>query len=339
MTIMTRRTLIRAGVGAAALGGVALRSTRARAAEFTLKMGADWPTDHPSSVEARRAADTLRERTGGRVDIQLFPNNILGGDTDMLSQLRSGAMELLAIPTGVLSTLVPEASINNTAFAFDTYDQVWRAMDGDLGAHVRAKIEKVNVVVMERIWDNGFRQITTAATPINALANLRGLKIRVPVSPIYTSMMRGLGSSPVSANINELYSALQTKVFDGQENTWSNIEFFKLYEVQKDCALTNHMWEGFWILGNRRALARLPQDLQATLAEVLNASALRQRVALADLGASARPMLEGKGMAFTTPDRAELRDALSKAGFYADWKRQFGDEAWALLEASTQKLA
>ncbi len=338
MTVLDRRRLLKAGLGATMLGGLAGAASRADAAEFTLKFGADWPSDHPSSAQARKACELIRERSKGRVEIQYFANNLLGGDTDMLSQVRGGAIELVAMPTSVSSTLVAVSAINNTGFAFDSYDQVWPTMDGKLGAYVRDKFEKVNLVVMDKIWDNGFRQMTTGSVPITSLAAIKGLKMRVPVSPIYTSMMRGLGCSPVGANINELYSALQTKVFDGEENTWANLQFFKLYEVQKFGGLTNHMWEGYWILGNRRALARLPKDLMAIINDTMNETALSQRADIARFSAQMQKQLEGEGMKFDRPDREEFRQALTKSGFYAEWKKQFGDEAWSLLEASTRKL-
>ena len=339
MDALDRRSLLKAGIGATMLGGLSLRTEAARAAEFSYKLAADWPSAHPSSVQARKACDLIREWTNGRLDIQYFGDNVLGGDTDLLSQVRSGGIELVAMPTSVSSTLVPVSAINNTGFAFDSYEQVWPAMDGKLGAYVRDKFEKANLVVMDRIWDNGFRQITTSVVPVKSLASIAGLKLRVPVSPIYTSMMRGLGCSPVGANINELYSALQTRVFDGQENTWANLQFFKLYEVQKYCGLTNHMWEGYWILGNKRALSRLPKDLLTVLNDTMNESAINQRADIARFSGQMRTQLQGEGMTFDQPDREAFREALSKSGFYAQWKKQFGDEAWSLLEASTRKLA
>ncbi len=339
MDALDRRSLLKAGAAAATLGGLSLRARPADAAEFSFKLAADWPSAHPSSVQARKACDLIRQRTNGRLEIQYFGDNVLGGDTDLLSQVRSGGIELVAMPTSVSSTLVPVSAINNIGFAFDSYDQVWPAMDGKLGAYVRDKFEKANLAVMDKIWDNGFRQMTTGATPIKSLGSIAGLKLRVPVSPIYTSMMRGLGCSPVGANINELYAALQTKVFDGQENTWANLQFFKLYEVQKFGGLTNHMWEGYWILGNKRALSRLPRDLLATLTDTMNEMAVNQRAEIARFSAQMQTQLQGEGMTFDQPDRVAFRDALSKAGFYANWKKQFGDEAWSLLEASTRKLA
>ncbi|WP_435336195.1 TRAP transporter substrate-binding protein, partial [Klebsiella pneumoniae] len=113
-------------------------------------------------------------------------------------------------------------------------------------------------LAMERIWDNGFRQITSSTRPIAGPADLQGFKIRVPVSPLWTSMFKALDSAPASINFAEVYSSLQTKIVDGQENPLAIISTAKLYEVQKYCSLTNHMWDGFWFLANRRAWERLP---------------------------------------------------------------------------------
>lgn len=340
MSITTRRSLLKVGLGAGAAAGLGVIGTRrAQAAEFTMKLGVDWAADHPGSVAAKAACDRVREATNGRVEIQLFPNNMLGSDTDMLSQVRSGALELMLMPTGVLSTFIPVAAINNVGFAFADYDQVWKAMDGELGAHVRAEIAKTGIMVMPKIWDNGFRQMTTSNKPIQSLADVKGLKIRVPVSQIYTSMWQALEAAPASANVNELYSALQTKVFDAQENPLPNIQFFKFYEVQKHCALTSHMWEGFWLLANRRTWGKLPTDLQDIVAQAFDEGAIKQRQVMAEFSASLRKKLEEEGLAFTTPDRAPFRAQLTKAGFYEQWKKQFGDEAWSKLEAVSGKLA
>jgi tripartite ATP-independent transporter DctP family solute receptor len=146
---------------------------------------------------------------------------------------------------------------------------------------VRGQINKANLVVMDRIWDNGFRQITSSTKPMNTAADLNNFKIRVPVSPMWTSMFKGLGAAPTSINFAEVYSALQTKVVDGQENPLAIIDTAKLYEVQKYCAMTNHMWDGFWFLGNRRAWEKLPPDLRAVVAKHINAAGMKQRADVA----------------------------------------------------------
>ncbi|HEX6842562.1 MAG TPA: TRAP transporter substrate-binding protein [Stellaceae bacterium] len=329
MSRITRRRFV--GAGAAAVG-VATLPRRARAAEFTYKYANNTPVDHPMNVRAREAAARIKEDSKGRVEIQIFPNNQLGGDTDMLSQVRTGGIEFFTLSGLILATLVPLASINGIGFAFKDYDQVWSAMDGDLGAVVRAAIEKAGLHPFEKAWDNGYRQITSSSHPINTPDDLKGFKIRVPVSPLWTAMFKAFGASPASINFSEVYSALQTKVVEGQENPLSLIQIAKLYEVQKYCSLTGHMWDGFWMLANKAAWDALPKDLQEIVARNWNAAALAERADIAKLNASVQGDLEKKGMVFNKPDPEAFRAVLKQAGFYKEWREKYGAEAWAALE-------
>ena len=324
---------------AAALPLVAIRARPAHAASFTYKLACDTPATHPLSKRAQEAADRISKATDGRLEIRVFPNSQLGSDTDTLSQLRSGAVELFTLSGLILSTLVPPASLNGIGFAFKDYDQVWAAMDGKLGAYIRGEIGKRGIVAMDKIWDNGFRQTTTSTKPIRTPGDFKGMKIRVPVSPLWTSMFQSLGAAPASINFNEVYSALQTHVVEGQENPLALIDTAKLYEVQKYCSMTNHMWDGFWLLANRRAWQRLPNDVQEIAARELNQSALDERRDLAALNSSLRGVLSGKGLAFNDVDVVPFREALQKAGFYAEWKRKYGAEAWGILETAVGGLA
>jgi tripartite ATP-independent transporter DctP family solute receptor len=329
MTI-TRRSLM---IGAAAVPLVStIRYAGAQTAEFNYKYANNLPLAHPMNVRAQEAVDKIREATGGRMAIQIFPNNQLGADTDMLSQVRSGGVEFFTLSPLILSTLVPNASISGIGFAFPSYDQVWPAMDGDLGKYVRGEIEKANLVVMEKIWDNGFRQITSSTKAIESAADLAGFKIRVPVSPLWTSMFTAFEAAPASINFAEVYSALQTGVVDGQENPLAIISTAKLYEVQKFCSMTNHMWDGFWFLANKRAWEAMPEDLRQVVATNLNEAGVKEREDVAALNASLKDELTSKGMTFNEPDPASFRQKLADGGFYSEWKGKYGDEAWAILE-------
>ena len=192
---------------------------------------------------------------------------------------------------------------------------------------------------MDRIWDNGFRQITSSSKPINTPDDLKGFKIRVPVSPLWTSMFKAFDAAPASINFAEVYSALQTKVVEGQENPLAIIQTAKLYEVQKYCSLTNHMWDGFWFLANKKAWEKLPPDLRAIVAKHINAAGVAERADVAALNATVQKDLASKGMTFNDTSADAFRAQLRKAGFYAEWKGKFGDEGWAILERSVGKLA
>ncbi|MBE9603813.1 TRAP transporter substrate-binding protein [Acetobacteraceae bacterium H6797] len=332
----SRRALLGAST-AAALPLFAIR--QAHAADVTLRISNNVPTTHPLNVRLREAAETIDKETGGKVELRIFPSNQLGADTDVLSQVRSGAVQMMTISGLILSTLVPASSISGIGFAFPDYPTVWKAMDGELGAHIRGEVGKAGLVMFEKIWDNGFRQITSSSKPINTPADLANFKIRVPVSPLWTSMFSAFGAAPTSINFAETYSALQTKIVDGQENPLAVVETAKLYEVQKYCAMTNHMWDGFWLIANRRAFSAIPANLRDTVEKTLNAAALRQREDTEKLNNSLEAQLKDRGVVFNRPDPAPFRDKLKQAGFYNEWKTKFGNDAWALLEKSVGGLA
>ena len=122
---------------------------------------------------------------------------------------------------------------------------------------------------------------------------------------------------------------------DGQENPLAIISTAKLFEVQKFCSVTNHMWDGFWFLGNRRAWERLPEDVRTVVARNLNAAATLQRADVEKLNATLRTDLTARGMVFNDTQAGPFREALRKAGFYAEWQKKFGEEAWAILQRAT----
>jgi TRAP-type transport system periplasmic protein len=332
---LSRRRLL-AGAAAVPLCGILTQG--ARGAEFEYKLATGQDPTHPVNIRAAEALNRIREATGGKLDIKLFPANQLGSDTDLLSQVRGGSVEFFNLSTSILSTFVPVTGILNTGFAFTDYDAVWKAMDGDLGTYVRAQIAKTPIMTVSRVWDNGFRQITSSLREIRTPNDLKGFKIRVPPAPMLTSLFKALDAGPAPINFNELYSALQTKVVEGQENPLAIIATARLYEVQKSCSLTGHVWDGYWILGNKRAFEQLPADMRAIVTKEFDASAMQQRDDIAKLSVSLRKELEGKGITFIEVDRQPFREALSKTTFYKDWKAKFGEEAWSNLEKSSGKL-
>lgn len=338
MTFSRRNVLFMATASAVAgVGGPFV--ARAQSAEWTYKYANNLPDTHPMNIRAREMAAAIKQETGGRFDLQVFPSSQLGSDTDTLSQLRAGGVEFFTLSGLILSTLVPAASINGMGFAFADYATVWKAMDGELGKYVRGQIAKANLVAMEKIWDNGFRQTTTSTKPVQSPDDFRGMKLRVPPSPLWTSMFKAFDAAPASINFNEVYSALQTKIVDGQENPLAIIATAKLYEVQKYCSLTNHMWDGFWFLANRRAWERLPDDVRAVVTKHVNAAGIAERADVEKLNANLQQDLASKGLTFNKPNPEPFRDKLRAAGFYSEWKAKYGEEAWTILEKAVGRLA
>jgi len=332
---MTRRVVLAAS---AAVPLVGVLKYPASAAEFEYKFATGQDPTHPVNTRAQQALDRIREVTGGRLNVKLFPANQLGSDTDLLAQVRNGSVEFFNLSTSILATFVPVAGILNTGFAFKDYDIVWKAADGDLGAYIRAQVAKTPIMTVARAWDNGFRHITSSTREIKTPNDLKGFKIRVPPAPMLTSLFKALDAGPAPINFNELYSALQTKVVEGQENPLPIIATTRLYEVQNSCSLTGHVWDGYWILGNKRAFERLPKDLQDTVTRELDRSTAEQRADVAELSFSLRQDLSVKGIRFLEVDRQPFQQALARTSFYKDWKAKYGDEAWSHLEKFSGKL-
>lgn len=332
---LSRRVVLAVG---ASVPLVSILSRSASAAEFTLKLATGQDPSHPVNKRSGEAIDRIKEATGGRVEINLFPANQLGSDTDLLGQIRNGAVDYLNIASSVLATLVPKAGIVNTGFAFTSYDEVWKAMDGDLGKFVKSEIENVGVLQVCKPWDNGFRQLTSSTREIRTPDDLKGFKMRVPAAPILTSLFQALGAGPTPINFNEVYSALQTKIVEGQENPLAIIATAKLYEVQKYCSLTSHVWDAYIILGNRRSFQRLPTDVQEIITRELNKAADAERADIATLSKSLRDDLSAKGLQFVEVDKPAFRSTLGKTTFYKDWREKFGDKGWTLLEQAVGKL-
>jgi len=336
-----RQTLSRRAwmAGVAGATGSLLLPRFAHAAEFTYKFANNLPLTHPVNVRAKEAMAKILEETGGRLAIEIFPNSVLGTDPDVLSQVRAGGVEFFLLGGALLAALVPVAAIDGVPYAFADYPTVWKAVDGELGQVVRAEVDKLNLVAMQKQWDNGFHQLTTRATPIYTPEDLKGLKIRTGASALQMQMCAALGASATSLSFNELYMALQTGVVDAQLNALILLKTAKLYEVQSYCALTNHMWSGFWFLANKRAWLRLPESLRQVTETHINAAAVAQRADAEVANDSLRAELTALGMQFTAPEAAPFRAQLERAGFYRDWKEKLGARAWNALERYSGALA
>jgi tripartite ATP-independent transporter DctP family solute receptor len=326
---LSRRRVI---AGAGGVSAATILHWPANAAEFSYKLGSSSPMEHPAMARSKEAADKIKQDSNGRMEITIYPNSALGGDTAMIAQVIAGALEMYILPIDLLAPRNPVCGITGVGFAFPNYDHVWAAMDGDLGKMLRSTAEQIGMYCLEKGFDHGFRQITTRNKPITSPADLRGFKIRLPVAPYLISLFRHLGASPTAINFNEVYSALQTGIVDGQENPLVLIDTAKLYEVQKYCSLTNHVWAGFHVSFSPPAWKKLPPDLQEIVDRNFSEAAIAERQDFVTMTQTEQQNLAAKGLTFNAPDQKPFRDMLSKSGFYPDMKKTAGDKAWALLE-------
>jgi tripartite ATP-independent transporter DctP family solute receptor len=323
--------------GAAAFASIAFTRTASAAATTTFKVGYPIPQTHPQHLRMVEAAARIASASGGRLQLQLFPNSELGGDDSSVSQLRSGAMQMYIGSSGVMSTLVADAAIEDLGFVFHSQAQALAAMDGPLGELVRKQLLDKGIYPFKRTWVNGFRQIACSTKPIRSVADLEGLKIRTPGAKLYVDMFKTLGASPTTINPADTYTALQTKVVDAVEVPLALIDSEKWNEPTKYLSITNHIWGNLYPVVNLDAYKALPGDLQQILNREIDRSGNDERQDMLGVEVSLRKKLVDHGLVLndgidSAPFRARLKP------FYADMKRTFSPEAWALLEKSVGRL-
>lgn len=310
----------------------------ARAAQFNYKFSSDVAAEHPTNVRAKEIFAAIKDKTGGKLDIGVFPNNELGGASAVFTQLRTGAVQFMMALDGIVASVAPVAAIPGVGFAFKDTDQAFSAFDGPLGAYVTKEISSKGLYCYPRPFLNGMRQITTSTKPIVNVGDLEGLKIRTPPNKLAVDMFRTLGASPTPMNFTELYTALQTHIVDAQENPVAIVEVGRLYEVQKYLSISNHMWSAEFFIGNGDAWNALGPDIQKICEDEFGKYLTQERDDTAKLNDTLTLKLGGQGMKVNKiSDPAAFRAKLTP--FYATWKGEFGSVAWDLLEkGSGQKL-
>ena len=255
-----RRAVLAAG---AALPLFSIRTRPANAADFTYKLATGQDPTHPVNKRAQEAIDRIREATGGRLEIRLFPANQLGSDTDLLGRCVTAASSSSTKRRRSWRRSCRRPASSTSASRSRPTTRSGRRWTAALGTYIQSQIEKVGL--HDRLADLGQRlppdhviHASRSTPPTTCKAS------RSACLPRRSSRRcsQALGAGPTPINFNELYSALQTKLVEGQENPLPIIYTAKLYEVQQNCSLTNHVWDGYWILANRRAMLRLPQDIQ-----------------------------------------------------------------------------
>ncbi len=329
----TRRGLMAAS-SAVILAGVAGR--KAQAAEFSYKLATDMPPSDSMNLRYTTAVQAIERESGGRLVIRIFPSSQLGTISEELNQVRSGALEFYCCGYGNQIPVAPLAGINSLAFAWSSYDKIWPAMDGELGAFLAAEVAKTGSIQhVSKAFDVGFRQVTSGHKAIDLPPDLQGFKIRVPPAPILATLFTSLGASPVNLSYGELYPALQTGLVEGSDNPLWVLSSMRVYEVQKHVTITNHSWDGFVTVANSRAWARLPPDLRQIATKHFNEAALGQRDDVVKREAEAGKILEANGMTIHRPPPGLFREALSQTDYYPTWREKIGTEGWAVLKRAT----
>lgn len=280
-----------------------------------LKLGHSLPSTHPYEQGAKKFAEEVFGKTKGAIRIDTFPGEQLGTGREMAEATIAGLQDF-DIDAGLLMPHAPRLAIIQAVFLFKGREHLLKVLASDIGRDLKGYlVEKAGLRILSNFYF-GERHITTTNKPIRSLADLKGLKIRVPEVPVAMEGLKALGANPTPMAFGELPLALKTGVVDGQENPISNIYAFKLYEVQKYIALTAHMVGVNFLVVNERRWQGLTSEQQQIVQEAADEGAALSNRILMDQENSLLAELRQKGMIVTTPELAPFRDAA-----VASWKK------------------
>ena len=312
-------------------GALILTRGRARAADFALKHSHNLPEDSPLHKRAVQMWAAVRAETNGRVDVQIVHTD--GG----LDNLVKGELAFTTLAGNGLASLLPAADVQATPYGFRNPAQVYRAMDGALGEYLRTELRAKSLYAIPGgCFENGMHQITCATKPIRSAADMQGLKIRVPGSPVYQDFFKALGAQVFTMGLGATLAALKSGMVEAQDDPWDVVELFKFYEAQKYASITDHSWSGYNLLASLKVWQSLPADAQSVIETNTRKYVALQRADTDKLNDELRHDLERRGMVFNTADQASFRAVLGS--YYPRWKQHIGQRAWDLLEASVGKL-
>lgn len=257
---MTRRTLL---ATAAAIGLLAAGAAHAQQPR-TIRVSNGVTEDHPVGAGLAKMAACAAEKSGGRLKLQGFWGGALGGDLQATQALRSGTQEMVITSTSPLIGILPALGVFDLPFLFANAQEADRVLDGPFGQDMTRRLEGVGLVNLAW-WENGFRNATNSRRPITKWEDFQGVRMRVMQNNIFLDAFRNMGANAVPMAFGEVYSALETRAIDGQENPNVTIETMKLPEVQKYLSVTRHAYTPFLVLYSKRLWDQIPAEDQATL--------------------------------------------------------------------------
>lgn len=257
----------------------------------------------------KKWAELVSERTGGRVEVKLFPSSTLGNERDMLEGLRMGTLEAeIGYPSAAIER---RFDVLNLPYIFKDYEHVHKVLNGPIGDELGDSLfEKSTIRVL--FWvDHAFRQVFTRDKAIKTINDFKGLKIRTPESSVYISVFRALGANPTPLPFGEIYTAVQTGVVDGHEQEFSGMLSMKFYEVEKHCAVTDHLYNSAVLYVSGIFLKTLPKDIQDVLKKsAVDAGMWFRKAGSGAVQDAARKDLEKLGLKVEYPNKAALQKIL-----------------------------
>jgi tripartite ATP-independent transporter DctP family solute receptor len=255
----------------------------------------------------------------------------------MISALRGGTQEMTVPDSSTLVGLVKDFGVINFPFAFNSEQEADAVLDGPFGAKLLAKLPDKSLIGLA-FWENGFRQVTNSRRPIATAADISGLKLRVIQNPLFIDTFSALGANALPLPFPEVYTALEQKTVDGQENPTATIMSSKFYEVQKHLAMTRHIYSVWVVLLSKKAWDSMSAEERKIIQDAAKEATQYERTTIREFGNKALGELKSKGMQvteFSPAEQAALRTKLKPV--IDKYSKEFGEDTAKEMLADIEK--
>jgi TRAP-type transport system periplasmic protein len=262
----------------ALVGSAVLLSGQASAqvSERTLRWAQQNSMEHPQGLGAKKFADLVEQKSGGKIKVRVFPGGQLGGDLQNVSALQGGTLDLMVLNAGLLVGIVKDFAVLDLPFLFNTAEEADAVVDGPVGTKLFEKLPDKGLVGLG-YFELGFRNVTNSKRPIVKAEDFQGIKLRVLQSPLFIDLFNTLGANTVAMPFPEVYTALEQRVIDGQENPVTVIFDTKFQEVQKYLSLTRHIYNAQSVIMGKKTWDKLSEEERKIVQASLNEAEAYQR--------------------------------------------------------------
>jgi tripartite ATP-independent transporter DctP family solute receptor len=333
---MTRFPLLAAAAAAAALLGTSAAQAQFQERNFKVSNGVS--KEHPMGNGLAKMGECTLAKSGGKLKITPYWDGSLGNDMTATQSVRSGSIDMVLTSTAPLVGIIPELGVFDLPFLFSNEKEADQLLDGKVGDWFTAKMPAVGVINLAW-WENGFRHTTNSKRPITKAEDFEGVKMRVMQNTIFIDTFKTLGSNAVPMAFSEVYSALETKTVDGQENPFNNIENMKFYEVQKYLTLTKHAYSPTLVLFSKKVWDTLSPQEQATLKDCAIVGRDEQRKVNRKMAEASLANLKSHGMQVNEISPAEMARIRAKTAVIQEHHaKTIGPEAIGMVSAELKRI-
>lgn len=296
----------------------------------TMNMGFTLSKSSHYGQGAEAFAQEIEKLSNGKYKISIKPSGVLGGERDVIEGLQFGTIDLTISSTGPIGNFVPEVYALDFPFLFKSYEHAHKVLDGKIGNELLKKFEPKGLIGLS--WsENGFRHLTNSKRAVRTPEDMKGLKLRTMENEVHMSAFKDLGAAPTPMSFTELFTALQQKTVDGQENPIPVITSSKFYEVQKNLTLTGHVYSPAVILMSKISWDGLNKQEKEWFKQAAKTSSAATRAAVAKMEIDGIELLKKEGV--TVIDNID-KESFSKAvaGTYDKYAPKYGAELIAEIQ-------